>query len=120
EPLPGPGGVGHLPAGVEGDGVAGDVDFAGVLPVPPDGGVVQPRVVGGHPRRVVIEDFLHDVLGNVPVDQPGAQGMAPVVRGNSTGMPAGHWSRLRCSLAVMRAWSSSSMGTSAWRFILWL
>src|ERR1017187_7794818 len=47
----------------------------------PGGGVGQPRVAGGHPRRVVIEDLLHDVLGNVPVDQPGAQSMAPLVRG---------------------------------------
>ena len=60
---------------------AGDVDLAGGFPVPADGGVVQPGVVRGHLRGVVIEDAPHDLLRDVPVDQPGAEGVPPLVRG---------------------------------------
>ena len=61
--------------------VAGDVDLAGGFPVPADGGVVQPGVVRGHLRGVVIEDAAHHFLRDVAVDQPGAEGVAPLVRG---------------------------------------
>ena len=47
----------------------------------PDGGVVQPGVVRGHLGGVVVEDAAHDLLRDVAVDQPGAQGVAPLVRG---------------------------------------
>jgi hypothetical protein len=33
----------------------------------------------------VVEDFLHDVLGDVAVDQPGAEGVPPLVRGQADG-----------------------------------
>ena len=76
EALFGPGRLGERPAGVDRDGLAGDVDLAGGFPVPADGGVVQPGVVGGHLRGVVIEDAPHDFLRDVPVDQTGARGCA--------------------------------------------
>ena len=81
EALLGPGGLGEWPGRVDHDDVAGDVDLAGGLPVPADGGVVQPGVVGGHLRGVVIEDAPHDFLRDIPVDQPGAEGVPPLVRG---------------------------------------
>ena len=62
---------------------AGDVDLAGGFPVPADGGVVQPGVVRGHLRGVVVEDAPHDLLRDVPVDQPGAEGVSPLVRGQA-------------------------------------
>ena len=46
--------------------------------------VVQPGVVGGHLRRVVVEDAAHDFLRNVAVDQPGAS----VCR---------HWCGVKCT-----------------------
>ena len=66
---------------------AGDVDLAGCLPVPTDGRVVQPGVVSRHLRRVVIEDAADNFLGHVPVDQPSAQGVAPLVRGEVDRLP---------------------------------
>jgi hypothetical protein len=45
--LSGPGGVGQLPAGVQGDGLAVDVDLAGGFPVTADGAVVYPGVMRG-------------------------------------------------------------------------
>ena len=69
------------PSGSRATTLAGDVDLAGGFPVPADGGVVQPGVVGGHLRGVVIEDAAHDFLRDVAVDQPGAEGVAPLVRG---------------------------------------
>ena len=42
--------------------------------------VVQAGVVGGHLRRVVVEDPADDLLRDVTVDQPGAEGMTPLMR----------------------------------------
>jgi len=81
ETLLGPGSLGEWPGGVDHDCLTGDVDLAGCFPVPPDGGVVQPGVVRGHLRRVMIEDAPHHLLGDVPVDQPGAEGVSPLVWG---------------------------------------
>ena len=57
------------------------VDLAGLLPVPADGAVVQPGVVGGHLTGGMIEEDLYDFLRDVAVDQPGREGMAPLVGG---------------------------------------
>ncbi len=67
--LLGPRGVAEGPAGADLDGLAFGVDLAGFLPVVPDGLVGQPGVMPGHLRRVMVEDFLHDMLRHIPVDQ---------------------------------------------------
>ena len=70
--LAGPGGVAERAVGVDLDGLPGRADLAGSLPVFPDGLIGQPRIAGGHFSRVVVEDLLHDVLGDVAVDEAGA------------------------------------------------
>src|SRR6202011_5770330 len=70
--LAGPGGVAERAVGVNPDGLPGRADLARSLPVLPDGLIGQFRVVRGHLGRVVVEDLLHDVLGNVAVDETGA------------------------------------------------
>jgi hypothetical protein len=67
------------------DGPPFDVDFAGAFPVLANGGVVNPGVVGGHLRRGVVQEATHDFLGNVVVDQPCAEGVAELVRGDMSG-----------------------------------
>src|SRR6266568_5925905 len=47
--------------------------LAGPLPVAADRGIGKPRIVGGHLRRGVVQDPADHVLGDVLVDQPGAQ-----------------------------------------------
>ena len=89
QPLLGPGRLGQRSVGVNGNVSAGDVDLACRLPVPTDGRVVQPGVVSRHLRRVVIEDAADDFLGHVPVEQPSAQGVAPLVRGEVDRLPVG-------------------------------
>ena len=58
-----------------------DIDFAGPFPVPTDGAVVQPGVVGGHFGGGVVEDLADDFLGHIIVDQPGAECVAELVGG---------------------------------------
>ena len=50
------------------------------LPVPADGGVVQSGVVRRHLTAGVIKEDAHDLLRDVTVDQPGAEGVPPLVR----------------------------------------
>jgi len=66
--LAGPGGVAERAVGVDLDGLPGRADLAGSLPVFPDGLIGQPRIEGGHFSRVVVEDLLHDVLGDIAVE----------------------------------------------------
>lgn len=41
--------------------------------------------MGSHLGRVVVEDLLDRVLGDVAVDEPGAQGVAPLMGGEMDG-----------------------------------
>ena len=66
--LPGPGRVAERPAGPDLDGLTFGTDLAGFLPVLTDGLVGQPGIVRGHLSGVVVEYFLHDVLGDIPVE----------------------------------------------------
>src|SRR5712672_1968355 len=40
----------------------------------------------GHVRRVMVEDLLHHVLGDVPVEQGCSQRVAPLMRGQVHGL----------------------------------
>src|SRR6266568_6079150 len=82
ELLFGPGGLGEGPGGVEADGLSAGVDLAGGFPVPADGGVAQPGVMRRHFGSLVIEDLLHDMLGDVTVDEGRSQRVAELVRGD--------------------------------------
>src|SRR6266516_997184 len=68
EPLLGPGGIGEWPARVEGDGFAAGVDLVRPFPVLAHRAVVQPGVMRGHGRGVMIEDLADDFLRHVPVE----------------------------------------------------
>ena len=85
EPLFGPAGLGERPVWGDGDGFAAGVDLAGLFPVAADGAVVQPGVVGRHLTRGMIKEDLDDFLRDVAVDQPGREGMAPLVGGQVHG-----------------------------------
>ena len=74
-----PGGVAERPVGADLDGLALGVHLAGPLPVLADCLIGQPRIMSGHERRVVIEYLLHDVLGDIAVDQDRSQGVAPLM-----------------------------------------
>jgi len=73
ESLLGPGRLGQRAAGVDRDVLAFSIDLPGFLPVPTDGGVVEPGVVGCHLAEGVVEQDPHYLLGSVPVDEPGAE-----------------------------------------------
>lgn len=79
EPLFGPVRLGQRAAGVDGDGLALGVDLAGLLPVPADGGVVQPRIVGRHLTRRMIQEHPDHLLWDIAVDQPGAECVPPLM-----------------------------------------
>src|SRR6266702_7411242 len=79
QPVLGPGRVTEWPVWPDPDGLAFGVDLAGLFPVLADGLVRQPGVVGGHGRRVVVEELLDHVLGDIAVDKPGSQAVAPLV-----------------------------------------
>jgi hypothetical protein len=85
ETLFGPAGLGERPVRGDGDSLAAGVDLAGFLPVAADGAVVQPGVVGRHLTRGMIKEDLDDFLRDVAVDQPGREGMAPLVGGQVHG-----------------------------------
>src|SRR6266511_683925 len=87
EPLLGPGRFGERPVGVQGDGLALGVDLAGLFPVAAHGLIVQPGVMGRHGMRVMVQDSPDDLLRHVVVDQPGAQGVAPLM-GSEMDRPA--------------------------------
>src|SRR6266852_2035961 len=74
-----PGGVAERPVRADRDRLPGSIDLAGFFPVLADGLVRQPGVMRGHLGRVVIEDFLHDMLGDVTVDQDRPEGVPPLV-----------------------------------------
>ena len=69
----GPFGISGHARRVVGDVFAGEVDslLAVLVEGPPDGGVVQGGVAGGHLRAGVAEEALDDVLGDALVDEPG-------------------------------------------------
>ena len=81
-----PGGLAERPVRADADGLPGGSDLAGFVPVLADGLVRQPGVVRRHVRRVVVEDLLHHMLGDVPVDQRCSQRVAPLVRGQVDGL----------------------------------
>jgi len=68
QPVLGPGGVAERAVGADLDGLALGVDLAGLLPVLADGLIGQSRIVSCHEGRVVVEDFLHDVLRDIAVE----------------------------------------------------
>src|SRR5260370_38401566 len=41
--------------------------------------------MSGYFRRIVIKDLLHDMVGNVTVDQPRGESVPPLVRGEMNG-----------------------------------
>jgi hypothetical protein len=73
---------------------------------------------------IVIEDAAHDLLRDIPVDQPGPERVPPLVRSETDGLPM-----LVTDVAAFQPAAEGqpvaapvdpSMGTSASRFILWL
>ncbi len=80
--VPGPAGIGERAVGLEGDGVAVDVDLSGAFPLTAHGGVMQACVVRGHLGAGVVQDAAHDLLRDVVVDQARAQGVTELVRGH--------------------------------------
>jgi len=82
DPLLGPRGLGQRTGGVQRHHLAVDVDLACPLPVPADRGVAEAGVAGCHHVRVVVQDPPDDLLGDVPVDQLGAEGVPEAVRHN--------------------------------------
>ena len=66
-------------SGVGGELFAGDVDLACALPLFSDRLVRQSRIVRGHLVRGVVEQSTHRFLRHLVVDQPGAEGMPPLV-----------------------------------------
>ncbi|MBE1558842.1 hypothetical protein H4W81_001621 [Nonomuraea africana] len=80
------------------------VDLDGVLPVPPERGVVQPGIDRGHLGRHAIEELLDDVPGDVGVDQPRPKSVPELVGGDLDG-PAvlvGQAARLPARLGCAR------------------
>ena len=75
----GPLGLAERPVGIKSDTLAFDVDLRRRLPAAPDGLVGDPRIVGGHPGRLVVEKNAYDFLGNVAVDQPAGEGVPPLM-----------------------------------------
>lgn len=69
-------------AGVGGKFLPGDVDLACAFPLLPDRGVRQSGIVRSHLVRGVIEQAAHGFLRNLIVDQAGAEGMPPLMRGH--------------------------------------
>ncbi len=66
--------------------LAVDVDLGGLLPASADGLVGDPRVVRGHLQRLVVQQNPDDLLGDVAVDQPAGEGVAPLVWGEPGGL----------------------------------
>src|SRR5581483_6774756 len=56
-----------------------DVDLGGLFPAAAHGLVGDPRVVRGHLAGLVIKKYLHDLLRDVPVDQPAGEGVPPLM-----------------------------------------
>lgn len=83
----GPLGLGQRPLVGDGHPLAPDVDLGGRLPAAPDGLVGDPRVMGRHLVRVVVEEDTDDPLRDVAVHQPGGERVPPLVRGQVNRQP---------------------------------